>query len=425
MRELINKLGTRSSGFTLMAIAAGLAACGAGLVMTSIWRWEAIDSLDTYHLSLFARAGKDALEAAREAAQDMPHEATAVLPSLDLSHDEAVQTMTRLVPRAGPGQRRLLEVADGLAQVLHDKAPADIPGDDGILLSYLAALPKTGPSAAPALGNGSPPQRGILALALQRRFAAAWAAGDAESVRAACGPLLLLDPRQPDAGRLRILLSVSDTATSSDRLRAVFQEGLPDAAARVAFIRQACVLWPHRLPDLVALIPPEQLTVEERQSSLTSISGKLDDQVRNAVSHPDQDIIDMLLPRAIAMGRVDLARQLFNLLHADRKAPHELALATLEGDLPTMLKLSGDHPELIPRISTPVIANGRMSFHLASPSGFIPHTRIDVRIDGKPLSDDKVLHWASLVTVDIGPSSGRPYEVRLGDRIVASGKLPP
>jgi hypothetical protein len=424
MMALITRLGVRTSGIILLTIAGVTTAAGVGLIVTSIWRWQAVVSLESYHLSLFARDAHQASQAANEAAQAMPGFATALLPALDLSSTDGEQRIARLIPRSPAAQRRVLEAGDGLAQVLLGKAPPDLPGDDGQLLGYLATLPKNGPSSAPALTSDAAPQRGILSLVYIRRFQAAWAEGAAETVRAASGPLLMLDPKQPDAGRLRCLLYASDPATPSARLRSVLSEAITDRLARTLFIRQLYRLWPARMADLLAEVPTEALTADERLYSAVTSSGGLDDQVRNAISHPDQGTIGALLPRVLAIGRLDWAHTLISLLPPERRPEYDLAVATLAGDLDAVITIGGDRPDLHPHITAPVVAQGHMAFHLATSSGFIPRGHVVVRIDGKPLSDDKVQHWASLVNADIGTAAGLPYEVRLGDRVVANGQLP-
>ena len=424
MIPFLAQLGSRTAGIILLALSAIVTLSAAWLIWSSIARWEAIASINAYHIAILARADKDAQTLAREAASELPQNPVTALPMLDLSRDQDAQSLARLSVQATARQRHLLETAAALSEVLAGRPPGDVTGDDGVLLRYLAALPRSGPAAAPTLTDGDPPQRGILALTLQRRFRAAWAAGDGDAVRAAAGPLLLLDPRQPDASRLRAILYAADPQITPTRLQTAITDALSDIKSRVAFVRQLCVLLPKRSADLVAIIPAGQQTPDEHRLGASTNTGTLDEQVRFAIDHPDQALVETLLPRALALGRGDQARLLFNLLTADRKPPFALAVATLEGDVESVIALSGDLPELHPQISPPIIADGTMTFQLATPSGLLPHARIDLRIDGRPVSESAISRVASLVSVNIGTMKG-PYELRLGSRLVASGKLTP
>ncbi len=138
---------------------------------------------------------------------------------------------------------------------------------------------------------------------------------------------------------------------------------------------------------------------------------------------PDEDVLRSLLPRAISEGRIDLARPMLALLRADHRPPFAIALAQAEGDLDALVRLGGDAAALQPRITSPLIANGRMAFHLATASGVIPHGAVEVRLDGRVLAPDKITRYGSLVVVELGGATTTPYEVRLADKVVASGRL--
>lgn len=426
MNELFARIGYRTSGFILLGITAILALFAGTTIYAAVYRWMAVADLRECQLSILGRDHAAALAAARAAAQAQPGDAVAVLPSLDLAREDDLRILDRLMAKARPAQRDTLLAGAGLGLALHGQPAGDIPGDDGILLAYLATLAGSGGAAAPKLMGDAPPHRGILCLALLRRFQAAWNSGNASAIRDAAGPLLLLDPRQSDAGRLRVLLLVLSRqpgAVPTTALGAQIASLVPELQARLALLRQLGRLAPEHLPELSAIIPADQQSAEERASGLLAATGRLDDQVKAVLIKPDEDVLRNLLPRAIGEGRLDLARPMIALLRADHRPPFETALAQAEGDLATLVRLGGDATALEPRITAPLIANGRLSFHLATTSGVIPHAAVEVRIDGLALAPDKVARYGSLVVAELGGATTTPYEVRLAGKVVASGSL--
>ncbi len=429
MNELFARIGYRTSGFILLALTTALAVFAAITIYGAVFRWMAVADLRDCQLSILGRDRVAAAAAAHDAAQAQPHEAVAVLPARDQARDEDLRTLDRLAAKARAGQRDALRAAAGLGLALHGKPPGDLPGDDGALLAYLATLSGSGGNggaAAPKLPGDSPPHRGILALALQRRFQAAWTSGNASAIRDAAGPLLLLDPRQSDAGRLRLLLLVLASQPGSIAPLALGTQAagmIPDSAVRLLLVRQLCRLSPAHLPELAAIIPAELQTSDEHAAGLIAVTGRLEDQVKSVLARPDEDILRNLLPRALSEGRLDLARPMLALLRADHRPAFELALAQAEGDLDALIRLGGDAAALQPRISNPLIANGRMSFHLASAAGVIPHAAVEVRLDGVALAGAKVTRYGSLVVAELGGATTAPYEVRLAGKVVASGRL--
>jgi hypothetical protein len=428
MNELLERIGYRTSGFILLALTAGLALFGAWTIYAAVFRWMAVADLRECQLSILGRDRVAALAAAKDAALAQPHDAVAVLPSLDLARDADLKVLDRLAARARPGQRDTLQAGAGLGLALHGKPVPSLAGDDGALLAYLATLAGSTGAAPPTLPGDAPPHRGILALALLRRFQAAWTGGNAAAIRDAAGPLLLLDPRQPDAGRLRVLLLVLASRPGSippNALGAQLASQIPEGGPRLVLLRQLCRLSPAHLAELCANIPADQQSSEERAAGLTATNGRLDDQVKAVLLKPDEDVLRTLLPRALSEGRSDLARPMVALLRGDHRQPYEAPLAQAEGDLDTLVRLGGDATALQPRISVPLIANGRMSFQLACTAGVIPHAEVEVRLDGRVLASDKVTRYGSLVVVELGGATTTPYEVRLAGKVVASGKLGP
>jgi hypothetical protein len=426
MNELFARIGNRTSGFILLAITAGLAAFAGMTIYAAVFRWMAVADLRECQLCILGRDHAAALAAARAAAQAQPGNAVAVLPSLDLARDEDARTLDRFLARARAPQRETLLAGAGLALALHGKPAGEVPGDDGALLAYLATLAGNPAAPPPMLAGDAPPHRGILSLALLRRFQAAWTLGNAAAIREAAGALLLLDPRQVDAGRLRVLLIVlagQPGALSPTALGAQIASLVPEGGARLALLRQLGRLAPAHLPELSAIIPPDQQSAEERAAGQLASTGRLDDLVKAVLLRPDEDVLRSLLPRALGEGRLDLARPMLALLRADHRPAFEAALAQADGDLATLVRLGGDATALQPRITTPLIANGRLSFHLATASGVIPHAAVEVRIDGRALAADKVARYGSLVVAELGGATTTPYEVLLAGKVVAGGRL--
>ncbi len=428
MNELFARIGYRTSGFILSGFAALLVAFGLWTMVSAVFRWMAVTDLRDYQLATLGRDRAGAAAEAQAAAQAQPRDAVCVLPALDLAKEEDQRTLERLLAHARPGQRDALQAAAAFGLALRGKPPGEVGGDDGALIAYLPTIAADGGAHAPKLPGERPPHRGILAQVLLRRFQATWTAGVAASIRDAAAALLLLDPRQPDAGRLHAILLVLSARPASfppGSLNAQLSSLVNDSVARLTLVRQLIRLSPAHAADLSAVIPPEQQSAEERTSGSLTANGRLDDQVRAALTTPNEGIMLALLPRVLSEGRADLARPLIAQLRNDLRPPFATALAQAEGDLDTLVRLGGDAALYQARISAPLIANGRMSFHLSCAAGIIPHAPVEVRIDGRTLSADKITRFGSLVVAELGGATTAPFEVRLADKLVASGKLAP
>jgi hypothetical protein len=422
MMALLDRLGARTGGIILLVVAAVLGLLAAWIAYGAINRWQTASSLEDWRLDLLARDDSAAHQDAQDAAATRG-DAAAVLPSIDLASEADAQLLETLAARVPARQREAVRTVAALAAARRGATAASAPGTDGVLIAHLQRLGKDGPPPALELGHDDPPHLATLAVVLARQFQAAWAAGAVDAIRQAAGPLLLLDPRRKEAPALRLILAATDSGYPGPQLAQLIT-AIPEQGERLALVRQLCRLSSAHTLDLVKAIPPDKATAEEQQRGLLGSESQLEPLVKKALATPSEPVSEALIPRCLAEGRGDLARQLIALLRADRKPPFELALASAEGDLAAVARLAGDKPELAPRISPPVFADGQFAFHLSTTSGLIPRTPVEVRVKGQPVPAGRIQRFASLVLVHATLAAGDAYEVRLGDRVIGSGVGP-
>ncbi len=423
MMQIIDRLGARTSGIILLVAGGILGLSAAWIAYGAINRWLTADSLSDWRLDVLARNTEAARQDARDAADSTRDDATAALPAIDLASDTGAKTLETLTARVPSRQRAAVQTVTALAAAMHGAAAGNAQGNDGALIANLLQLAKGGPPTALELSADEPPHLATLAVVLGRRFQAAWATGEVETIRAACGPLLLLEPKSRSAPALRLILAATDPDFPSNAMSTLVS-AVPEQGERIALVRQLCRLSSAHAAELLKAIPADKQTAEEQQRMLPG-GNQLEPLVQKALAAPAAPGGDLLITRCLSEGRGDLARKLIAQLPAERRQPFELALATAEGDLAALAKLAGDAPELAPRISAITAGAGQFSFQLSTGSGLIPRTEVAVLINGQALPAGRVLRFASAVVVLAELKPGDAYEVRIGDRVVGKGSASP
>ncbi len=426
MRILIERLGLRTTGIILMVVAAALLVIALLVAWNAVARWQAIAALSGAQLARLGGDEQSARRDLREAGDDLPTLPTTVLPGVDLGDESAAGRLESLRARVPARDRHDVDTVLALHRALRGQdAGVEVAGSDATLLTAIRLTAKA--DAAPAkltYDADLPPHVAILQAALQRQFRAAWVAGDGEAIRRSAGPLLLMAPTAPDAPRLRLILTALSPTVDASVLHAA-GGAIGNLDERLALIRALLRLAPVKTHDqLISLIPPERQLPEEQEAALLGTSTPLDQQVQKVMASPTPAALRALLDRALQAGRTDLAKQVLAKLPADAQQPVLVQLATADGDLDTLIHLLGEQPELQLRISPVVVAGGHAAFHVATASGLVPRTGIQIRLAGKDVDPARLQRLASLVVVDLGATTGA-LEVRYGQKVVASAQVTP
>jgi hypothetical protein len=426
MRILIERLGLRTTGIILMVLAAALLVIALLIAWNAVARWQAIAALSGAQLARLGGDEPSARRELREAGEDLPTLPATVLPGVDLGDESAAGRLEALRARVPARDRHDVDTVLALHRALRGQdAGVEVAGSDANLLTAIRLTAKA--DAAPAkvaYDADLPPHVTILHAALQRQFRAAWLAGDGEAIRRSAGPLLLMAPTEPDAPRLRLILTALGPTVDASALHAA-GGSIGNLDERLALIRALLRLAPVKAQDqLISLIPPERQLPEEQEAALLGTTTPLEQQVQKVLASPTPAALRALLDRALQAGRTDLAKQLLAKLPADAQQPVLVQLATADGDLDALIHLLGEQPELQLRISPVVVAGGHAAFHLATSSGLVPRTGIQIRLAGKEVDPARLQRLASLVVVDLGATAGA-LEVRYGQKVVASAQVTP
>jgi hypothetical protein len=425
MTFIFDYLGPRLSGIILQVIGAGLMLMAALSVWGSIVRWEAADSIESYHLNRLSNNEEQALKDAKYAASVLDREAVTVIPSINLESDSDLKLLDTLLSRHLPSaQRADIETVQAFSRTLRGQvAPQKVGGSDGILISHLQAIGKGGAAPWPNLQKSEPPHESILLAALRRQFAAVWLAGDAKAIQQMAGALVLAEPRGRDADQLRLLLGAL-LPYEAARLSNLASQ-MPNLDERITFIRQLSLLAPERRSALMALIPGEKKLPDEKNLLPNEGPVSLESEVKYAGDHPKEESLMALIPRCVREGRLDLAKSLIPYLRTETRPPFEIAIAVAEGDLSTVLRLSPNQPDLIPRISPPMLVAGSLNFHLSTDSGFVARSPVTIIFGNRLLAAEKIKRYGSLFAIDVGEAKSGTLEVRLGSRVIFAGQVAP
>jgi hypothetical protein len=426
MRILVERLGLRPTGIILMVLAAGLLVIALLVAWSAVARWQAIAALSAAQLERLGGDEQSARRDLHEAAEDLPTAPETALPGVDLTDEGAAGRLEALRPRVPVRARADVDTVLALSRALRGQdAGVEVAGSDGALLAAIRQTAKADATPAKlAFDADLPPHLAILQAALQRQFRAVWLAGDAEAIRRSAGPLLLMAPGAPDAARLRLILTALGPPGETSVLHSL-GGAIANIDERLALIRALLRLAPVKAHDqLISLIPPERQLPEEQEAALLGTSAPLDQQVQKVLATPTPAALRALLDRALQAGRTDLAKQVLAKLPADAQQPVLVQLATADGDLDALVRLLGDQPDLQLCISPVVVAGGHAAFHLATASGLVPRTGVQIRLAGKEVDAARLQRLGSLVIVDVGTTAAA-LEVRSGQKVVATAQVTP
>jgi hypothetical protein len=93
--------------------------------------------------------------------------------------------------------------------------------------------------------------------AAQRRFAAAWASGDADAIQMTGGELRLLMPKHRDIGGVNFVLAVLSSSVPDTEIPALANR-LPSDALRDKILHTCMKLAPSRKQTIIKLLPAEK-----------------------------------------------------------------------------------------------------------------------------------------------------------------------
>jgi len=432
---IVDRLGPKNTGLVYLGVSAVMLTVALIVIWFAVWRWLGISALEDSRLARLERDEPSALLAGRTAAARFEHPAT-VLAASDLDQPAAVERLRNLLPRALGRDRRVLQIAIGIAALRRGQAPGvDVDGADGTLLQKWAAMEKDGKLVDLTLPAGEAPQAPLYLAVTQRRAQLAWLAGDAPAMREALGALRLLWPKHSESERAAAFVRVLDPAVPGNRMTVgnVFN----DQELRTRYLRVLTRLVPKRATDLARVIPPTLRTPAETDriasedlltASIAPRGGNpvedLPSMVNRILVKPTDFALATAAVRCLEGGRMDLARRLADKSPPALQAEILTGIAVQEGDLLALLKLAPQRKDLAPRISPPVGRPGLIAFHISSPIGIVPRVGgLEVRVDAKPVSATAVARFGSLVQIEIAQTVSVFLEVKLGDALVYAGQV--
>lgn len=430
--RFIDQVGSRTIGIVLLVIAAVMLLFAGLNGYAGVNRIFAANALHDARMHALAGERTDAQRSAREAREWLEHDADVLFAGLDLTDPGAGAVLEAAIPRVPPRQRSEIDGVLALHRALHGKDPGNgATGGDALAIRALAELTKTGRATAPTFTADAPPHRVSLALLTQRQFSAALASGDAAAIRQIAGQVILLLPRHPEVKAMHAMLRGLDPVADTSLVRNDLEQ-ISAVDERLRVNRLIALLAPGRATKLAEGIPQAQRTPAELAltraivgSAGTGGGETLETIVVRALREPNEAQLELLIPRAVREGRLDYAKRMTGLLRLERKPPFELMIADAGGDLVEMLRLSAIQPHLALKASTPLVAGGRASFHLSNAAGFIPRGAIELRLDGLPVSAEKVARLASIVSVEVGAGGSPKLELRVGSTVIFSAQVAP
>ncbi len=430
--RLIDQIGARTVGIVLLVIAAGMLVLAGLNGYAGVNRIFAANALHDARMHALAGERTDAQRAAREARDWLDNDADVLFAGIDLVDPSAGAALESAIPRVPARQRADLEGVLALHRALHGKAPGDgASGGDALAIRALSELTKTGRTTAPVFTADAPPHRVTLALLVQRQFTAALDSGDAAAICKTAGQVILLLPRHPDVKSVHALLRGLDPLADTPLVRNDLEQ-IPTADERLRVNRLIALLAPGRASLLAEAIPQAQRTPAELALTKAILGASnagggetLESIVVKALRSPDEPQLELLIPRAVREGRLDFAKRMTGLLRLERKPPYELMIADAGGDLVEMMRLGAGQPQLTLKASTPLVAGGRASFHLSNAAGFVPRGAIELRLDGLPLSAEKVARLGSIISVEVGAGGSPKLELRVGSTVIFSTQVVP
>jgi hypothetical protein len=259
---------------------------------------------------------------------------------------------------------------------------------------------------------------------MERQVQVVWPTGDRQSVAAAVGMLMLAAPFHPEKPRMQLIAGVLNPETQANMMGSL-SNSVSDPAIRAAMLKRLMQLAPERTAQLVPYVPEASLTDADREQAMLSSTESVDVLAGRLGMTPSQVVVEALITRCLSEGRSDLAKQLIARLPADQQAAYRLDLALAEGDFATVASVAGDRTDLIPQITTPMLVNGRVVFHFATPSGLMPRPVFAVKSGGIPVGAERIHRLASVVTIDLPAGSSANIEIAMGDRTLFIGEVKP
>ncbi|MBA3685922.1 MAG: hypothetical protein H0W72_11880 [Planctomycetes bacterium] len=364
------------------------------------------------------RAGS-ARDAARASSATLPAEPAAVLPAIDFASEDGYARLERLRREAHPRHRQLIETAMAYSEALRGKSPSSRPdGADGAIASELARLVRGEPGAAEPVAQGLAPNFALFDQVTQLRARAAWASGDAAAIPPTFSSVLLLHPRHSQAVQLRAIAIALAPETSNELIPRALDH--LSGSERATVVRQLALLSPSRAALFALQVPEDQRTGEEHQRVLLAGGGELPALVDRAVARPSDPVIAAIASRCLAEGQPALARKLLEKATPALQGDLTLAIAIAEGDVAGVAAAGGDAKLAV---STPLARPGQIALHIATVSGLLPRTGLEVRIDGKTVPSDRIARWGSLWLLD-GPGNGtHTVDVLVGGQPAWGGRV--
>jgi hypothetical protein len=395
------------------------------LVLLALWvgwrsaqRFMAINDLNTALAAMGDVA--DAERSARmikEAAADLPREAAAVLPSLDLADPGVKDRLDRLGAICEPDQRPLIDDARAYGEVLRcEVTNLSADGDDAdlALLAAVVQMRNTNAPVDPHLAEHAVPHLPVLMLYESQLLKSALATRNAAGIAGAASAEAILTPGHPEfmlANLTAMALAPKLDVNSLGHYRDMYPQ-----KTRVAELML-------ELSDLVPLHRQQLLAI-----GLSLWADSPPEAVARALAQAANDgKVDMVraVQALLALNQPELALPLVSKLPQGQQETLARALHNRIGDTAALATLGAGDPTIMPRCTTPQVHHGIICFHVSNLQGCLPRTGVTVRLDGVAVDAKKIHRIGTLFGVRPDTARQAKLEVFAGAQSIYSGTVGP
>ena len=403
-------------GLVQFAIAAFLAVVSLWLIHGTWTHWSG-----GWHLQAAATAGRagNPVGQAREAhaaAQLLPDEAVAIMPSIDLQTPEGRDRLLALHARCPSAQQTLVELAICLSDTLRGQPPGAVPADDpadATLLTELARL-RSGAAGAPlaSLHDLGAPHQSVLEAWAVAEWRCAFAAQDWPRASRAAGLVATLMPEHPDAPLLRLAALVLAPDLDGDRLLHGVVAGV-DRARLLPFAEHLARIAPGRAPAIMTAVlslTPAMSTAQRLSAEVAAVG----DQGLSA-AWVQQD--------CLTNGQVELAQSLIERMPEADRGLVQTELRNRVGDLAELCVYAAAEPACRPRISLPVVDGALISFQLSNDYGMLPQANLVITLDGAAVAPSAILRLGPVIGIRTTAHGLHALAVLGGEHPIYAGNI--
>jgi len=418
--------------FTIMAIVQGYAATK---------RFFANSALDRYTVNHFERDLRGMRSSAQEASGWLGRDARATLPAIDPLEGSADEKLAQLEAQVPPAQRHLVITARNFARAITDREldkEGQMRGSNADLIKHIVELRSRDHGTVPELpapDTFMPPDFYILHRALEERVRVAWSTRDQEQIIQATATLWFYDQQHPLATSFEAIAHICKPGYNRRQTYNVIRHRIEQAGDhRRAIARRLIALLAtdpggidnvdERIKLLLEEIPAGERTARESSLWMRTAGGDLEQMAKSARSSGSEPVVITAINRCFAAGRNDLVVDLAKSLDDSTRRRIRLAVAEREWDLATIKDLAPNPEVFLPVVIRPHTSDGRIVFHVTSPSGAIPDKPLSIKVDGIPVAAEDQQRIGSVVSIPVPDGTGSiDLQVALADTPLFEGSV--